>query len=136
MEGDGKRARQFDELSGALHIHVARRIENAENHTVGACILGDLDIAAKDIEFFFRVAEVTGARTNDRMNSDRQPGADSLQQSNAGSNAAFEQVAAQLDTLCAAALRGHRRGNRVDADFDEHLFCHDLLVTKPARAVH
>lgn len=53
-------------------------------------------------------------------------------QTKTGSNAAFEQITAQLNALSSAALRSDGGGDGVNANFYEHRFGHDQNDTTNA----
>src|SRR5271169_496231 len=107
MEGDGKRAREVDELSSTVNVHVASGIEDAKHHAVRACRLGSFDVAAHDVEFFIPVAKIAGARPNDGMQPDRYPGSNDFHEPETGSDATLEQIIAQLNPLRSTALGSH-----------------------------
>ncbi len=102
-------------------------IEDAKNYAIGARALGDFDVATHDVEFFLGVTKIPGARSNDRMQTDRNSGSDCLHEANAGNDAAFQQITAQFNSLCSASFCCHRGCNRLDTDFDKQMFGHDLV---------
>jgi hypothetical protein len=61
------------------------------------------------------------------MQADRNSGSDCLDEANAGSDTAFQQITAQFNSLCSAPFCRQRGRNRLDADFDEHMFRHFLV---------
>jgi hypothetical protein len=109
---------------------VARLIENAKHNAIHSQVLGGRDIALNDGNFFVGITEIAASRPNDHLQANGYSGAYGFNQPGTGSNATFDQAAAQLDTSSAAALRSHRGCNRVDADFYEYLFIH-LCFTDP-----
>ena len=61
------------------------------------------------------------------MQADRYSRSNRLHEPSAGSHATLQQITAQFHALRSAALRSHRRRNRLDADFDNHVLRHALV---------
>ena len=61
MEGNIQRARQLDQLAGAVNIDVAFSIEHAENDAICAKILGDGDVAAQTERVLKNLSEILEA---------------------------------------------------------------------------
>ena len=105
MKGDAHGAGQFGELAGAGDVDLSIREQDAHGDASGSQSFGFFDLPAHEVEFGFRVGEVSPAGTNKDVNGD----GDGLQgigeQGAVGGNAANGQLGAELEAVSSAGLR-------------------------------
>lgn len=109
MEGDFHRTGKLDQRPSSLDVDVAVWSEESEDDTVDSSLLGEGDVVLHDCQFFAGVEEVAGAGTDDDMDTDFEAGSDFADQAHARGQAAFDEGAAEFDTLGSTGFGGYGR---------------------------
>jgi hypothetical protein len=124
MEGDRKGTRDFHQLARARLIYMSVAVQYSQDDSIGVEVFCYGDVALHNVNFFRRVAEISAARANHDVQRDGDLFAGHSDQARAGRDSTGEQIAAQLDAICAAALRGKSGFDGVNANFENRLFRH------------
>jgi hypothetical protein len=111
VEGYGKGMRQVDQPFRSLDIHFAIGIQEPENDSIHAELLGRPNVILHDFKLRSGVHKIARSWPNDDVNGQTKMFAGDFHQAGAGSNPARGEVAAKLDAMSSAALRRHGAGN-------------------------
>lgn len=108
MKRDWKGMGKFHEFAGPSNVDASVSVENAHDDTIHLSVFGILDSLAHGPELARRINKVPSSRTNQHVNGNPQLRASSFHQTDAGSNPAALQLAAQFDPIGACPFSGHR----------------------------
>ena len=104
MECDFHGTGQIGQLTGALHIHSAIAVQDAEHHAVHAQIFADRDVLLHDPELQVAVAEIAAAWPDHHHDADVQHLPGRLDGAHTRGGAPLEQVVDQLDAVSTTGL--------------------------------
>ncbi len=119
MEGDGKRAGDFNEFARVLDVDRVVAVKNAEDDAVHFAEFGEVDVAAHLGEFGAGVDETAAARANHGEDGNFGGCAGFAHEFGAWRDAADGKVGAEFDSVCAAAFGGDGGGERFDGNFEK-----------------
>jgi hypothetical protein len=111
VEGYGKRMRQVDQPFRPLDIHIAIGVQEPENDSVHAELLGRPDVILHDFKLRSGVHKIARSRANDDVDGQTKMFAGDCHEAGAGSNAARGEIAAKFDAMSSTALRSQGAGN-------------------------
>src|SRR5579872_1578640 len=97
--------RHFNQAACPRNINISNFLKNSKHDAICPKLLGHDYIFLHGLKLLIGVIEITAARANHDIKIDGQLAANRRDQSRAGSDTTFKKIAAQLDSLRAAALR-------------------------------
>ncbi len=117
MKSHPQRAGELNQVARSFQINSMIRIEETEDHPIGAELFGNRNILFHYLKFDVRVTEILAAWPDHHVQSDAKMFACGFNHARARRRAAFEQIIAQLDSCCTTLLRCDGRFDGIDADF-------------------
>src|SRR5260370_10505211 len=103
MEGNLQRVRETHKFFAPTDVQAALRLEKSENDSIHAKLLGDGNFLLHSFKFRVRVAEISGAGANHRVNGQIHLIAHRPHEFQRGSETANRTIAAQLNPVRASA---------------------------------
>jgi hypothetical protein len=119
MESYLEGTRILDQLARPLPINGAVLIEKSDHNAVGAALARLVNVAAHDLKFRIRVAEVGATRTDHDGNVDASAAPNRFEQTGTRSQPSLNQSLAKFKAIRAGLFGRQRRFDGVDADFDD-----------------
>ncbi len=119
--------RRLDQFTRSFDVDTAVQIQNAEDYAICAEVLRSLNVTDHDCELVGAVTEVSGPGADHYVQGNGVLCTDAFDESDAGSNSAFEQVAAKFQAVRAAPLRYQGGLDRIDADLKEQGCLHRVV---------
>jgi hypothetical protein len=120
MAGDFERTRQFNQLPHPLFVHGAVNVQNAEDHTGGAELFGNENIALHDAEFIRGVTEITASRTNHYLQANFCFLTYRCDHAGTGRSAAFGQTGTKFNPVCSTTFSCDGGFHRIKANLQQN----------------